>query len=365
MTNELGYIRRPLAASYIDTQQIQFQPYNPTPTNHTRGRVYYDEYHDALCVECKTSDVTLQVGFESMHRVFNNTANAILNGQVVYVTGAHAGCECATVALALADSPRTCRVLGVATHDIASNTTGNVTYRGIVHGVNTSAFEAGDKLYVHTTIPGYYQTEEPEYPYFPWIVGRCITKHATEGIVCVLQSVEVPFSRFVCLRLSQMTTQTVLTKNTPTKITFDEVLPFPSDTTLIECFPGSGDILFKTRGLYEVVARYQTFRTASAGYATLQFYLRKGTTLPLTRADDLPNTSIQLAIDNNTDRTVQPHTGLLDLQANTYINIMMISDFNGGTVGIESSIGVPEIVGLDTYATPAARAANIVIVKVR
>jgi hypothetical protein len=111
-----------------------------------------------------------------------------------------------------------------------------------------------------------------------------------------------------------------------------------------------------------MVCRYQVYRSASAAIARLQFYLRQGTVLPLTRANDTTNTNINISIDNNTDRMTLSATALFTATTNDYLNVMMIGDFPAGNLGIEATTGLVETGG---FTTPAARSVTLIITKIR
>ena len=163
--------------------------FNLTPVvgTYEEGKVYYDETWKTLSAEIGR-DVTLQIGQEDLRRVYNNTAQTILNGRAVYTTGVFADWprDVTTVALARADSDVTAFVLGVATQDIPSNNYGFITVRGNINGLDTStglSWTAGDVLYLSATSSGMFTNTIPEAPNLEIRVGRLITKHATNGRV--------------------------------------------------------------------------------------------------------------------------------------------------------------------------------------
>lgn len=362
MANELGYVPQPVNATDLQTRHVDFVPIS-NGTIHHEGRLFYDINEDALSFDIHTGKISIQLGFESVQKVYNDTAHALPNGAAVHITGAHAD-GYVTVDFALGDSPTNARCAGICTETIAPHSFGIVTYRGLVHSLNTIAFPVGTKVYVHPTIPGACTAEEPSWPYFPWIIG-CVTKsHATEGILCVSPSVEVPYSRFVCVRMSAPS-QTLPSTNTAVPVIWNEMAQF-STTPIIEFEAGTPNIKFLSPGVYTGMGRYQTFRTASSSFAAIHFYIRQGTTLPLTRANDLPDTAVQIYVDNNTDKVPIPHTGIFNItQPNTYVNLVMIAQYSGGTMGIEATVGLDEIVDGSHYPAPSVRAATLVITKVR
>jgi hypothetical protein len=119
-----------------------------TPTAPTVvGGMYWDVTNVCPSIPLN-ADVTLQVGQEVYVRARNNTGVTISNGKVVYINSAQGNNP--TLALADADDVNTSQVIGVATEDISDNATGFVTVTGVVNGVNTSGYNAGDALYLDT-----------------------------------------------------------------------------------------------------------------------------------------------------------------------------------------------------------------------
>lgn len=121
---------------------------SPTGTLTSVGQLYFDATNVTPSIPLN-ANVTLQIGQEEHIRARNNTGVQINDGQVVYINSAQGNNP--TIALANADSVNTSEVIGVATENIADNGTGFVTTYGTVNGINTSAFNVGDILYLSAT----------------------------------------------------------------------------------------------------------------------------------------------------------------------------------------------------------------------
>ena len=121
---------------------------SPTGTLTNVGQLYFDATNVTPSIPLN-ANVTLQIGQEEHVRARNNTGVQINDGQVVYINSAQGNNP--TIALANADSVNTSEVIGVATENIADNGTGFVTTYGTVNGINTSAFNVGDVLYLSAT----------------------------------------------------------------------------------------------------------------------------------------------------------------------------------------------------------------------
>jgi hypothetical protein len=162
--------------------------FNTTPTVGTfaKGKLYYDDVWQTITLETGR-DVTLQIGQESLCRVYNATGVQIADGKAVYLTGVYSsGNNVPTIALAIATSEATSFVFGVTTQVIPIADYGFVTVRGNVNGLNTLALgAAGSTLYLSDTIAGDLVSVRPYPPNYDIVVGTLLTSSATVGRVNV------------------------------------------------------------------------------------------------------------------------------------------------------------------------------------
>ena len=154
-----------------------------TPPAHAEGLFYYDSVQHAFVMYLDESDVAQTVGQETFARVYNNTGVDIANGSVVYIDGAFSGRP--KIALAKANAFMTSRFIGLATHSIEKGTYGYVTVLGIVNGLNTNAFNAGDVVYLSPTTAGTITATKPSGENYVCEVGTVLVKSATVGSVYV------------------------------------------------------------------------------------------------------------------------------------------------------------------------------------
>lgn len=175
--------------SSVSTQNyVDFTPLSVAPS-HSHGRVYYLETEDALSYQPSTSAASMQIGYEMWVRSKNTTLNPILNGQCVYISGASTnGVGLPDIGLARANNLTTATMLGLATEDIAVGSVGMITIIGKVNDLNTSAWNAGDTLYLSETVAGTLTTTRPTAPNYAVPVARVINKHGTTGSLLVLPS---------------------------------------------------------------------------------------------------------------------------------------------------------------------------------
>lgn len=160
--------------------------YTPQLTGpaHQEGLVFYDDNSKTLSYYNDATDVTVNIAQESLVRVRNNTGSTILNGEVVYISGALGNRP--TIAKARADSVSTsAATIGLVTHDIANNVDGYVTVAGVVNGLNTNAFAEGTTLYLSAATAGAVTSTQPAFPNQSIIVGRVTRQHITQGSILV------------------------------------------------------------------------------------------------------------------------------------------------------------------------------------
>lgn len=153
---------------------------------YVQGKLVYDTDNESLTFFNNEADIAMQVGQEMWMRVRNSSGSTIANGAAVYVSGNHAGTGLPEIALARANAESTAICVGLATHSIENNTIGYVTTEGTVHGLDTSAFSNGDRLFLSAAAAGALVTTIPSGPNFRVRVG-VVTKAAggTAGSIYV------------------------------------------------------------------------------------------------------------------------------------------------------------------------------------
>lgn len=146
------------------------------------GLLYWGSQSSTLNLDMLGSDVIQQVGEELYIYGKNTAGQTITNGQAVYITGSSGIVETFDIASASNHFEAT-SVIGIATETIANNGLGYITLFGNVGGVDTSAFNEGDSLYLGEN--GELQNTEPIKPSTGVRVGYVVTKHPTAGIIAV------------------------------------------------------------------------------------------------------------------------------------------------------------------------------------
>jgi len=126
------------------------------------GQIAYNGATVALAYKFDNTNVQVEIGQQLFAYVKNAESVTITKGQAVYLYQASG--NKATVKLAYNTGDATsAKTLGLAAEDIAANQNGFVICQGVLDGLNTGAYLAGDTLYLGATAGTYTATK----PYAP------------------------------------------------------------------------------------------------------------------------------------------------------------------------------------------------------
>ena len=144
------YFTSGLTVNYID---FDTTPNVPSPTG---GTLYFDSNENALSYKPITSsnDVTVNLGQESLIRIYNDLGFQINNGQALHITGSTSGSPSVSLAIGTGGDEVQFQISGIATHDIPNSSFGFMTYFGIVRDINLTGFTVGEQIYLSQTVPG-------------------------------------------------------------------------------------------------------------------------------------------------------------------------------------------------------------------
>lgn len=146
------------------------------------GTLYWDsaDGNKTLSLVMNGGNAVQQIGEEQYYRI--KASSAITEGQVVMFTGTVGASGALTGAPAFGLTASTASyVMGIATENIALNGWGYVTSFGLVRQIDTSAFTAGDILYLDPTVAGGLTTSIPAAPNPKVQVCACIYSSASVG----------------------------------------------------------------------------------------------------------------------------------------------------------------------------------------
>jgi len=169
--------------SLTGISRVGFNSSAPVPP-HAEGKLFYDAESHSLAYYNDDSDVTVNLGREQLVRVYNTTGSALLNGKMVYISGASGGWP--TVTLAKADTATASQsTLGMVTADIDAGGYGYVCVSGVVNGLNTSGYPAGTRLYLSAASSGDWASTAPLQPNYIVDIGTVVTSDAVSGRVYI------------------------------------------------------------------------------------------------------------------------------------------------------------------------------------
>jgi hypothetical protein len=118
----------------------------------------------------------------------NSTGVTLTKGQIVYLSGATGNRPNAV--LAQANNVNSKKSIGWVTANIANNSDGFVAVSGSAHDLDTSAFTAGDLLYLSSTVAGGLTNIIPAHPNYEIFIGFCARAHPNFGrIIYKIQEV--------------------------------------------------------------------------------------------------------------------------------------------------------------------------------
>lgn len=144
-----GYPSQNITVKYTsgNFNTIDFAPNLDANVPYKEGRLYYSDDTKTFNAFLDKPDVTLNIGQEQYVRGVNKSNSTISNGMVIYISGTQGNRPKIWPAIGSNDY-HSSHLVGVATHNILNNEEGLVTTFGVVGGINTSSYNAGDTLYL-------------------------------------------------------------------------------------------------------------------------------------------------------------------------------------------------------------------------
>lgn len=180
-----------LTVSASPTPEVDYIDFNTSIVNpsYLQGRVFWDSIDKTLSFHTEINGTAIQIGQEHVLRIVNKTGSTITNGQVVYISGAQGNRPTAIPAQANSDIAD--RTIGVCTSDIVNNAEGYITIIGIVRSINTSAFAAGDPLYLSATTAGALTNVRPTSPNHCIRVGYALNSTVSGSIIVQIDAEDI------------------------------------------------------------------------------------------------------------------------------------------------------------------------------
>lgn len=143
------------------------------------GKIVWDDGEGTATLGLKGGNVNISIGQNNVVRCYNGTGSTIAKGSVVYISGAQG--QRPSISLADADSEATSsKTLGLAAESIANGAEGTVTTFGILTGLDTSAYTAGQSVWLSSTA-GAFTTTQAVPPAHLVFIGYIISINASSG----------------------------------------------------------------------------------------------------------------------------------------------------------------------------------------
>lgn len=130
----------------------------------------YDTDNDGVVDKAETVQIIVR----------NSTGVTLTKGQIVYLSGATGNRPNAVLAQANTEATSS-KTIGWVFANISNNSDGYVCVSGSQHDLNTSAFTAGDLLWLSPTVAGGITATMPTQPNHAVFIGYCARSHPNQG----------------------------------------------------------------------------------------------------------------------------------------------------------------------------------------
>lgn len=168
---------------FDDIPYIDFSTASTVPVSDV-AKLVWDNGEGTLTFGLKGGNVDLNIGQEQVALCYNGTGSTLTDGQVVYISGAQGQRPRISLAQANTESSSS-KALGIVTETIANGAEGFITTFGMVNNVDTSAFTAGQALWLSPTVAGGLTATKPTSPNHLVFIGYAVSINASSGKIFV------------------------------------------------------------------------------------------------------------------------------------------------------------------------------------
>jgi hypothetical protein len=166
-------ISAPANAQVLTYNSTSLQWENQTPAAGGGGdmlKATYDVDNDGVVDSAETIQIIVR----------NSTGVTLTKGQVVYLSGATGNRPNAVLSQAHTEATSS-KTIGIVVANIANNSDGYVATNGTLHDLDTSAFTAGDAVWLSATTAGAFTSTVPAEPNHTVFIGYVARAHPTQG----------------------------------------------------------------------------------------------------------------------------------------------------------------------------------------
>lgn len=166
----------------IDTLEFDL---TPATTAHQEGRVNWNDGLKTLQIDTENNQVQINVGHDLIQRVRNVTGSTITKGKIVYINGESGNRPTITLADYTLDATSAATV-GFVMANIPNNNNGYIITNGLLEGIDTSTFSAGQQLYLGAS--GNFTSTKPVAPLHSVAVAKVISVGASGSLFVTIQN---------------------------------------------------------------------------------------------------------------------------------------------------------------------------------
>jgi hypothetical protein len=134
------------------------------------GNSTYDVDNDGVVDSAERTEIIVR----------NSTGSTLTKGTIVYLSGATGNRPNALRAQAHTEATSS-KTIGMVEADISNNSDGYVATNGTLHNLDTSAFTAGDAVWLSATTAGAFTSTVPAEPNHTVFIGYIARSHPTQG----------------------------------------------------------------------------------------------------------------------------------------------------------------------------------------
>jgi hypothetical protein len=171
-------ISAPANAQVLTYNSTSGQWENQSPGGGGGGDMYksvYDVDNDGVVDAAETTQIIVR----------NSTGSTLTKGTVVYLSGATGNRPNAVRAQANTEATSS-KTIGIVVANIANNADGFVAISGTLHNLDTSAFTAGDSVWLSAATAGAFTSTIPAEPNHTVFIGYIARSHPTQGRIVIL-----------------------------------------------------------------------------------------------------------------------------------------------------------------------------------
>ncbi len=179
-----GFSGSQTTVTEVNTDFIDFVPTSNAAVPHSTGRLSYNSDLENLQFDLPNDTTTLNIGKQLLLKVTNNTAATIAKGKVVKINGSAGSSDTMYVVTASWENDAgSADTIGFLASELAVGETGYAVLSGMLYGINTDVYSAGQMLYLSSS--GNFTTTEPTPPNHTVRLGHIARVQTNNGSIFV------------------------------------------------------------------------------------------------------------------------------------------------------------------------------------